>query len=183
MLKSRDLSQFIFTALGLIFIIGLFSYSYNIGQDKLLNYLWILAIIIPSFFLIKTYRIPKTNLKKYFKDFLIICLILLIFIPIYTFNIYDIPYQVNSDEIVFLGLVNFYDHGYWPANLLGISGYHELPTFIYLIYDYLGKSFGEINLYSMRLTHAGFGLISIILMYLFFRIFQKSITIWSRMDI
>ena len=91
-----------------------------------------------------------------------------IFAPLYLLFLYHLPQQVNTDEIslmIFerLNLTR-------PINLLGVSSYFSFPSLPFILFSRLGLLLGGINLSNMRLVHAGFGLLIIVLGYALFRL-------------
>ena len=111
---------------------------------------------------------------KFKKDILCILILAVIFVPLYTLFLYEIPYQVNTDEVTLM-IVEKISSQKNPLELFGLaSHYFHHPEFIYIIFGWLGNLIGGVNLYNIRLIHAFFGLLIIALSYIFFRLSLRS---------
>ncbi|MGH2618988.1 MAG: glycosyltransferase family 39 protein, partial [Anaerolineales bacterium] len=97
-----------------------------------------------------------------------LAVLLAVFAPLYLLFLYHLPQQVNTDEI---SLMIFERQNVTrPINLLGVSPYFSFPALPFVLFSRLGLLLGGINLSNMRLVHAGFGLLIIVLGYALFRL-------------
>ena len=91
-----------------------------------------------------------------------------VFAPIYLLFLYQLPNQVNTDEI---SLMIFERQNIIrPISFLGVSPYFSFPALPFVLFSRLGLLLGGIDLSNMRLVHAGFGLLIIVLGYALFRL-------------
>jgi len=91
-----------------------------------------------------------------------------VFAPLYLLFLYHLPQQVNTDEISLMIFER--QNVIRPINLLGVSPYFSFPALPFVLFSRLGQLLGGINLSNMRLVHAGFGLLIILLGYALFRL-------------
>ena len=141
------------------------------GYSILIIFLWLASIITAG---ICFHPKPKSNQKfkekKY--DFLIVIFLLILFVPIYLYNTYTIPFQVNTDEITIMATQKE-QHNQSQPDIFSLSNYFGFPSFIFIVTGALGNLLGGINLNNMRVVHAFFGLLIIPSTYIFFRTFTK----------
>lgn len=141
-----------------------FLYGIN-GYSNLILLGWFTSILITSLYFFLNKGIERVLTLKNIIDMLIL---ILIFSPIYLAFIYDIPVQINSDEITLMivekGLTNEP-----KPDLFALSNYFGFPAFIYIVLGKLGMIFGGINLQNMRILHALSGLLIIVVSYFFFK--------------
>lgn len=107
-------------------------------------------------------------MSKYKLDLFIILILGIIFTPLYLLFLDSIPFQINTDEITIMMWAKELANQANP-DLFGLGGYAALPSFIFIIIGKIAQALGGINLANIRLIHASFGLLIVILSYLFFR--------------
>ena len=91
-----------------------------------------------------------------------------VFAPFYFIDLYNVPYQINTDEISVMDIQRW-ESSQNPPDLFGLSDYFGFPKFIFIAYGWLQRAFwGGINLQSARAVNALFGLLSILLSYFLF---------------
>jgi len=95
-------------------------------------------------------------------------LLLVGFSPLYLALIRTIPYQISTDEVaVMINEAEASAQVGW--DIFSLSGYFSFPSFIFVVYGWLGRLLGGINLASMRSIDAIVGLASIAVFYLLAR--------------
>jgi hypothetical protein len=100
-------------------------------------------------------------------DFFAIFVLLIVFIPHYFGNLYTIPWQINTDEIaIMIASKTVVASG---ASPFGVSYYFNFPNFPFLIFGKLSLLLGGITLNHFRMVHAAFGMVIIVMGYLFLR--------------
>jgi 4-amino-4-deoxy-L-arabinose transferase-like glycosyltransferase len=99
------------------------------------------------------------------RTLLAIFLLLIIFVPFYLLNLYNLPYQINTDEIAIMQTMRSEVN---TNHYLSESYYLGFPSFIFIVLGYLASLMGEINLYNVRVLHATTGLLIILISFLFF---------------
>ena len=88
--------------------------------------------------------------------------------PLYLGLLRSIPYQISTDEVtIMLNEAEASARLGW--DIFSVSGYFSFPSFIFVVYGWLGRLLGGINLGSMRTIDALVGLASIALFYLLAR--------------
>lgn len=104
------------------------------------------------------------------QDIIAISLLLLIFIPLYLFKLYEIPWQVNTDEIT---ISSFAKSLFQIQNvdIFGLSSYFGFPTMIFVLWGNLAQILGGVDLVNIRTIHAVNGLLIILSSYFLFRSF------------
>lgn len=146
------------------------SIYYLHGYSLLVLSLWAVSIFLCGiFFFVNANGKSAISLPKS-SELIPIGLLILTFAPIYLLNLYNVPLQVNTDEIATMEFEKILTDQRTP-DLLGVSNYFGFPSFIFIVLGWLGKALGGINLVNMRTIHALSGLTIIILTYVFFRTF------------
>jgi len=106
-------------------------------------------------------------------DLLAIFVLLVVFTPLYLFRLYEIPWQVNTDEIVVMMVSE--RAATFDVSPLGVrDDYFGFPNLEFLMLGRLNKLLGGVTLHHARMVHASFGLVIIVLYYLFLR--QQSVS-------
>ena len=95
-------------------------------------------------------------------------LLLLCFAPFYLALIPAIPYQISTDEVVVM-LVEGEASAQPAWDIFSLSDYFSFPSFVFVVYGWVGSLLGGINLQNMRSIDALVGLASIALFYLLVR--------------
>lgn len=90
-----------------------------------------------------------------------------VFAPLYLYRLYTVPWQMNTDEIVIMSTSQrlLATSGF---DILGPSDYFGFPTLIFVIFGFLSKLIGGIDLAHFRIIHALSGVLIIVFSYLFF---------------
>ena len=150
-----------------IFLAALGSILYFlVGYSILIPLLWILSIAITGTYFYKKPK-SKRNFKEIKYDLLIIILLIIFFAPLYFYNLYEIPYQVNGDEIVIMSWQKKLTNG--QHDIFSLSDYWGFPSLVFVFTGSIGKLLGGVNLLNSRLVHAFFGLLIIPSSYVLFR--------------
>ncbi len=95
-------------------------------------------------------------------------LLLLSFAPLYLALIPAIPYQISTDEVVVM-LVEGKASAQPAWDIFSLSDYFSFPSFVFVLYGWVGRLLGGINLQNMRSIDAMVGLASIGLFYMLAR--------------
>ena len=88
--------------------------------------------------------------------------------PLYLLFLRTIPYQISTDEVVII-MNEAEASARLGWDIFSLSGYFSFPSFIFVVYGWLGRLLGGIDLGSMRTVDALVGLTSIGLFYLLAR--------------
>ena len=92
-------------------------------------------------------------------------LLIVVFSPLYLAMLRSIPYQIGTDEVTVM-----LNEGEASARLgwdiFSLSGYFSFPSVLFVVYGWMGRLLGGINLGNMRTLDALVGLASIALFYL-----------------
>lgn len=91
-------------------------------------------------------------------------LLLLSFAPLYLALIPAIPYQISTDEVVVI-LVEGEASAQPAWDIFSLSDYFSFPSFVFVVYGWIGRLLGGINLQNMRSLDAMVGLASVGLFY------------------
>ncbi len=159
----------------LLLVIGILSAAltsllYAFQPDHpLCMWLWLASLVaFGSYFFFD--KKPKSHSIKLHKlDVLILLCLFAVFIPIYLFKIYSVPYQVSSDEITIMYWIRlFASHS--QNDLFGLSNYFGFPSFPFIIYSNTAKLLGGVTLLNIRTIHAFLGIMIVLGAYLFFRV-------------
>ena len=104
------------------------------------------------------------------KDVYILAGLVLFFSLIYLPFLYQIPFQINTDEVTIM----IFEKTLTESNLSFLSlfdllsGYFYFPAFSFIVFGWLGRMLGGVNLENMRLVHALSGLTIVGISYVFF---------------
>jgi len=155
-------------------VFGIISYTTQ-GFNFLYAGIWLFGIFLVAYTLYvreKSYRVIRIFEKK---DFIFLGILFILFIPLYLVRLYDIPWQINTDEVTITQFINdsLEREGKDP---LGNSTYFGFPTLTFLVMGYLGKLFGSTDLFAMRMVHALFGIVIVLFSYIFFRAANRNQT-------
>jgi len=104
-------------------------------------------------------------------DIKILCLLVLLFSPIYLLYLDEIPFEITTDEISVTNTTQMIKN--YSTGIFGFQGAdNHNPAFQFYVYHYLALLIGNYSLHTIRLLHALSGLCIIGGSYLFFRILQ-----------
>ncbi|MCH7641238.1 hypothetical protein IID22_03515 [Patescibacteria group bacterium] len=143
------------------------------GYSILVSLLWLSSLVITGvYFWLRGKKNPRllNAGSLYNSDLYIIIALLFVFVPLYLLFIYVVPFQINTDEIATMIFAKRITTQAYP-DIFTLSEYFQFPVFIFIIFGWLGKLMGGINLVNMRLVHAVFGLATIVFSYFLFRPF------------
>jgi len=100
----------------------------------------------------------------------------IIFIPVYLWFIYYIPYQVGADELHFLGAIYDASINEKSPDPFSSSNYLGFAKLAFIIFGKIAKNIlGEVNFLNLRIVHATCGLLIIIPAYIFYRFYGSRI--------
>jgi hypothetical protein len=138
------------------------------GYSLALFIYWTLSLLSIVFLLYQRERPFPPILKFKKSDLLFIFGLAILFAPLYLFSLHTIPFQINSDEVVVMDLSRQLTEQKTP-DLFGLSPHFGFPSLVFIIFGFLSRLLGEVNLNNMRVVHASFGLLIILLNYIFFK--------------
>ena len=146
-------------------------YYHFYGYSILVVVLWLFSSILIGFYFFTNN--PRSNLlKNYDKtDIYIILILFCIFILLYSNNIFSVPYPISFDELLHITLERKFVHD-MNFDFFRPSGFVYFPVMMFMLYGGLGKLIGGITLVNMRFISALFGVLTIPVSYLFFRLFS-----------
>ncbi len=145
-------------------------FYYQRGYSPILVLFWILSSgLIARFFSKRGHSISFAR-----RDFFALLFLAGIFMPLYFWKIYTIPFQVNTDEITIMFFMKKLSSAPHP-DIFTLSEYFYFPSFIFIVLGWAGKLMGGITLFHMRIIHAAFGLGIIFAAYIFFRLVFKDL--------
>ena len=146
-------------------------YFFGYGYDVLL--LWACGIAAGGYYFFSL-RSPKERLIEFGKrDVLFLLGLLALFLPVYLWNIYEAPWQVNTDEIATMVFErDLVLKG--ERDVFGLSGYFDYPNAMFLFRGWLSRPIGGVNLFTMRLISGLIGILVILCSYFFFRVLFSS---------
>lgn len=142
-------------AFGLGFwLLGIADYSLA-GFNWLGWWLWLTGIVALGLGL----RLRHRHTAKLFDrwDWLILALILLAFAPFYLRQLYQLPVQMSTDEIVVMNLSRNLTT-MKGVDWFGPSYHYAFPNLIFIIFGKIGLALGGITMAHMRFVHAMCGL-------------------------
>ena len=159
----------VFLLLSCIFsgVLGVILYFF-FGYTALIPFLWVLSMILAGSYF---YKKPCFRWEERYKTDLFISIFLLIlFIPLYFYSIYTLPFQMNIDEIAIMDVQkHLVNH---DSDLFKLSDfYYGLPSFIFIVTGWMAELMGGVSLLNSRMVHAFFGLLIVPCSYFFFRNF------------
>jgi hypothetical protein len=109
-------------------------------------------------------------------DVLCIIAIVVPLAPLYLVSLYEIPWEVNTDEAAMIWAYRQAVADQIP-NIFGLSAYWGFPNLLYLGYGQLAEMLGGISLLHSRLAHAITGLIALATIYMFIAVFSANRTL------
>ncbi|MCF2970887.1 glycosyltransferase family 39 protein [Synechococcus sp. Nb3U1] len=139
--------------------------------------LWLLALLLVGLYLAQfppaqpIWDPAKMNWRR---ELLHLGLLALVFIPIYLYDSANIPFQVNTDEIVITSMSRNASGVRFPDVFGLMPDYFYFPRFMFSLFGGLTRLMGGVTLTHMRMVHANFGVITILVAYGFFRAFWGS---------
>lgn len=150
---------------------------YFFGYSLLILILWLFSLLLTSFYFF-IHR-SKDEFKVYDgKDTLVIFGLLCLFTPLYLILVYQFPVQVSSDEIAHMFFIKKFA-AQSSLNFFETSGYWYFPAGIFILLGKLANLFGGVSLLTMRTIFGAFGLGTILLCYLYFRLFRSKLTAFA----
>jgi 4-amino-4-deoxy-L-arabinose transferase-like glycosyltransferase len=154
---------------GLLVVFAIYSYargSYTIS----LFWAWLLGIALMGYYFFSQ-RIRERFYDR--TDVIVISVLLLLFGFLYLFDIYQVPRQVNTDEITIMHFMRELTMPVHP-DPFALSNYFQFPAMIFIIFGKLGIALGGITLAHIRTIHAISGVLIIVSSYAFFRLYASA---------
>lgn len=143
---------------------------YKLGFSPPLLISFCVSVIVISIVFAKAERASKYS-RGIWTDIGIALVITVAFAPFYIFLSYEIPFQINSDELVTMYECKRLIYGV-NSDLLGVSeNFFYIPAGSFIIYGYIAEHVGGLNLQTFRQVSGFFGLCIIFCGYLLFRTF------------
>jgi len=162
--------SFLITGLWLAIITSVAYSAYGFSVGILLTWLASLFLTGAHFFRSRT----KVASNFQWKDFYVGLALLLIFAPAYLLFLYQVPSEVNTDEIAVMVTAERATINNLP-DLFSLSDYFAFPSLEFIVLGWSGRMLGGVNLLNMRIVHALLGLGIVVLTYIFFRVFTSRI--------
>ncbi len=161
-----------FAVLGLVLAVSVYGVYLGRGfsivlPPLLLASLFCFCVYFWQPLLLRSVRIGKL-------DMLALVVLLLCMIPLYSFKLYTIPWQINTDEVTIM-VVAKQLVSLPGTDLFGLSYYFGFPSLIFVLFGWLAGLLGGIDLYHFRLVHSLFGVGSVLVCFLLFRQFMKPV--------
>jgi hypothetical protein len=143
------------------------------GFHVLTGIAWLASILLISFALKLGRNDSRGSDPMYGKrDIVAGVLLAALFSPIYLFASYEIPFQVNSDELVHIDVERNLT-GDPRADVFGlVSNYFYFPAGSFVLHAYLAERLGAITLENVRRVNGFLGICIVFTGYLFFRLFS-----------
>jgi len=138
------------------------------GYSKAVLFVWLLSMVLGGCVFFSRSERGRLHISK--KDWLVTGILFGFFALLYTYHIYTVPFQVNTDEVTIMQTMRTLTieaH----ADLFALSQYFYFPSFIFIVMGRMASLFGGIDLYHVRLLHALFGVGIIVSSYVLFRNF------------
>ena len=122
-------------------------------------FLWCGALVCVTlgFFLINPR--PRIRISTNYLKYAV--LLILLFAPLYLVRLFDIPWQINTDEVTIMQWMQRLTLNQ-DVNLFGLSEYFYHPNFIFIAFGSLAKLLGGINLQTVRFVHSLAALLTIL---------------------
>lgn len=108
------------------------------------------------------------------QELLHLALLALVFAPIYLYDLANIPFQINTDEIVISSMARNASAVRYPDIFGLMPEYFYFPRFMFSSWGGLTRLMGGVTLVNVRTVHAAFGVVTILVAYGFFRAFWGS---------
>lgn len=108
------------------------------------------------------------------QELLHLALLALVFAPIYLYDLANIPFQINTDEIVISSMARNASAVRYPDIFGLMPEYFYFPRFMFSLFGGLTRLMGGVTLLNVRTVHAAFGVVTILVAYGFFRAFWGS---------
>lgn len=141
-------------------------YFFGYGYDVLL--LWVLGPISAAYYFFHSSPQKSDSCKLEKRDFLYMAWLLVLFIPVYLWDIYRIPWQINTDEITIMHFMEKLSSGSRP-DIFALSEYFYFPSFPFVMFGKLAGLMGGVTLFNVRIVHALSGLLIVLVSYVFFK--------------
>ncbi len=145
-------------------------YYYLFGFHFWIVLVWLASLSLIGFAL---FQKPARFFARFNKaDFYALYFLLLIFIPIYFLYLYSVPYQMNTDEPTIMMYQKLYQNN---PDVFSNSTYFGFASFIFIATAWAQKILGGISLMHARMVHASMAIAIIVLAFIFFRQFWKTL--------
>ncbi len=160
-------------ALGVALTVWYGVFGYQVVQIGV----WLLAMLLVGLYLAPfppAQPIWDPTQLRWRQELLHLSLLALVFIPIYLYDSANIPFQVNTDEIVITSMSRNASGVRYPDVFGLMPDYFYFPRFMFSLFGGLTRLMGGVTMTHMRMVHASFGVITILVAYGFFRSFWGS---------
>lgn len=157
-----------FLLLGFLFWILASSFYFFYGFSFYMFICWLVSLFVTVFYFSKIEPSPVfKNIFNRIDSFFLIGLIL-IFVPLYFFSLYNTPWQMHTDEIAIMDV---------SGDLTGLfmdpfgesDYYYGFPHFAFILLGGIAKLLGGISLSTIRAAQGVLGLITVLVSYFLFR--------------
>jgi 4-amino-4-deoxy-L-arabinose transferase-like glycosyltransferase len=139
--------------------------------------IWLLSILLVGLYVPSFPRLSPLGIRRGCAGARSCChlgLLALVFAPLYLYDLANIPFQINTDEIVITSMARRASGVRYP-DLFGLMPeYFYFPRFMFSLFGGLTRLMGGVTLVNVRTVHAAFGVITILVAYGFFRSFWNS---------
>ncbi|MEN9224171.1 MAG: glycosyltransferase family 39 protein [Thermostichus sp. HHBFW_bins_43] len=146
------------------------------GYQVLQIGVWLLAMLLVGLYIAQfppLQPIWDPAQVRWRQELLHLGLLALVFIPIYLYDSANIPFQVNTDEIVITSMSRNASGVPFPDVFGLMPDYFYFPRFMFSLFGGLTRLMGGVTLTHVRMVHASFGVITILVAYGFFRAFSR----------
>ncbi|MEN9223581.1 MAG: glycosyltransferase family 39 protein, partial [Thermostichus sp. BF3_bins_97] len=146
------------------------------GYQVLQIGVWLLAMLLVGLYIAQFPPLQPTwdpAQVRWRQELLHLGLLALVFIPIYLYDSANIPFQVNTDEIVITSMSRNASGVRFPDVFGLMPELFYFPRFMFSLFGGLTRLMGGVTLTHVRMVHASFGVITILVAYGFFRAFSR----------
>jgi tetratricopeptide (TPR) repeat protein len=153
-------------AIGVLAVLGACTAYYIKGFDFVILLLWLFGLLLCGSIFDAGQIVRAFPFRR--SDLWITLAFLLVATPVYLWSSYDIPFGMNSDEVVLISS----EQGWLKKgaiDIFGLSDYFGFMFFPFLFQGWCAQLLGGVDLYHVRLLHGVCGILIVCLAYLFFR--------------
>jgi tetratricopeptide (TPR) repeat protein len=140
---------------------------YHYGFNVFIFATWLIGIGVCGRHLFAQRTISQIKISRL--DLLTAMALAVVSIPLYVLFSYNIPFQLNEDEIVLI-----YFERDWVAHgigdIFGLSNYFGFTYFPFLLQGWLSHWLGGIDLFHLRFLNGLAGVVIVLLSFLFYRV-------------
>ncbi|ABC99237.1 hypothetical protein SYN65AY6LI_13640 [Synechococcus sp. 65AY6Li] len=156
--------------LGIALTLGYGLFGYHVLQVGI----WLLSILLVGLYVAQfpPAQPPWDPTRlRWRQELLHLGLLALVFAPIYLYDLANIPFQINTDEIVITSMARRASAVRYPDIFGLMPEYFYFPRFMFSLFGGLTRLMGGVTLVNVRTVHATFGVVTILVAYGFFRSF------------